>query len=455
MLIKLPLVAMICYSTIAVAQQKNLYLIVGKDYQICQARPFPIQLLRVNQNRLDTVEDFIKIGPDYYPGMDIDEDSTDRPLKIGIYHNLNIAVVFTRNIHEEKFNFYIINFAKELKIDTIQRSFPEECITNPTFYMVDIDNTLYIIIKQVPKFFEKDNTEVFRGITLFTHRDTVFTTNVVTQYLLSEGEQGIAINESTDNVSEIMWIQTWKLNSRIINPISYPRLANKELALFNMPDTAQFYSLDSIQRIPQTSPDEFFPLLIVNKQFIVCKNNQEWNFASGGQIYSIFDVEKHEWHETPFIKGFTFAGVRQFGSWLAGHVTFEHQWGYQQKIKKYGEIPGKRYRPQTCKYGFTFDERANMFEQFPVGTLYLYNMKTYKYMEWDALENGEHQGDSEIILVQDNTVYYRINDKIYKAPIINGEKLGEPVLLVTDPRVPDIHWAFLAKDQSSASPDIK
>ena len=158
----------------------------------------------------------------------------------------------------------------------------------------------------------------------------------------------------------------------------------------------------------------------------------------------IYDGEKQKWNETPYFNGFSLAGVRQFGSWLAGYVSFEHQWGYQQKIKKYGEIPGKKYRPQTCKYGFTFDERANMFEQFPVGTLYLYNMKTYKYMEWDALENGEHQGDSEIILVQDNTVYYRINDKIYKAPIVNGEKLGEPELLVTDSRVPDIHWAFIA-----------
>jgi hypothetical protein len=57
------------------------------------------------------------------------------------------------------------------------------------------------------------------------------------------------------------------------------------------------------------------------------------------------------------------------------------------------------------------------------------------------------QGDSEILLVQDETVYYRVFDAIYKAAIIDGKSLGEPELLVKDGQiVPQIHWAFLKKE---------
>jgi hypothetical protein len=436
----------LCHGIRLNAQQSQLYGIAGKNYEICQSTPFPTQLLTIENNSFKVIKDFIKVDSNYDSDMKIDDDSTDRPLKIGIYHNLKFAVVFTRDTHKEKFYFYVINFAGGLKIDTLCREFPEDCITKPNFYIVDINNTPFIIFKQIPGFFKKDHTEVFRGINLRTYQDTVFTTNEVIKNLHSEGEQGIALNGSTSDVSEVMKLKTIAVNSQIVNPISYPCLADKELGLFDMPEREQFFSLDPSQKIVQQSPNEYFPLLIVNNQFIVYRNNHRQDIENGGQTYSVYNAEKKQWHETPYFKGFSLAGTREFNNWIAGHVSFEYQWGYEQKIKKYGAIPGKQYRKQTCKFGFTFDKRINLFKQFPLGTLYLYNMETYKYIEWDALENGEHQGDSEIILVQDDTVYYRINDMIYKASVINGEKLGKSELLIKDSRVPDIHWAFLSKN---------
>ena len=70
--------------------------------------------------------------------------------------------------------------------------------------------------------------------------------------------------------------------------------------------------------------------------------------------------------------------------------------------------------------------------------MYLDNIHSKEYIEWNT-----GQGDSEILLVQNRMVYYRINDKIYKASIIGEDKLGKPDLLIQDERVPDIHWAFL------------
>ncbi len=104
--------------------------------------------------------------------------------------------------------------------------------------------------------------------------------------------------------------------------------------------------------------------------------------------------------------------------------------------------PGKDERRKKAKStGTAFDKRANYLGVYFPGTLYLLNVHTKNYIEW---ETG--QGDSEILLVQDETVYYRVNDKIFKASIIDGEKLGESELLIQDDRVPDIHWAFIAKN---------
>jgi hypothetical protein len=87
---------------------------------------------------------------------------------------------------------------------------------------------------------------------------------------------------------------------------------------------------------------------------------------------------------------------------------------------------------------YTFDNWALNYGLYRPGILYLFNTDTEKYIEWST-----GQGDSEILLVQDETVYYRVFDRIYKAPIVDGERLGESELLVEDSQVvPSIHWAF-------------
>jgi hypothetical protein len=59
-----------------------------------------------------------------------------------------------------------------------------------------------------------------------------------------------------------------------------------------------------------------------------------------------------------------------------------------------------------------------------------------RYYQWDT-----HDADSEVILVEDGQVYYRVDQAIYRAKI--GEKeLDKPELLVEDKEVPGIHWAF-------------
>ncbi|MGH9775894.1 MAG: hypothetical protein ACRD50_13205 [Candidatus Acidiferrales bacterium] len=55
------------------------------------------------------------------------------------------------------------------------------------------------------------------------------------------------------------------------------------------------------------------------------------------------------------------------------------------------------------------------------------------------IETG--QEDSEILLVEGETVLYRVNDTIYQAKIA-GEKLQDSAVVVKDEDVPEIHWVF-------------
>lgn len=52
-----------------------------------------------------------------------------------------------------------------------------------------------------------------------------------------------------------------------------------------------------------------------------------------------------------------------------------------------------------------------------------------------------NQGDSEILLVEGATVYYRVNDELRSVPI-QGNNLGQSTLLAKDDDLRDAHWAF-------------
>ncbi|MFQ3579709.1 MAG: hypothetical protein SNJ71_06190 [Bacteroidales bacterium] len=198
-----------------------------------------------------------------------------------------------------------------------------------------------------------------------------------------------------------------------------------------------------------------------NKVLAIITNNPVPDEKVIGKIgYQIKNKVTGEWHFKIFKGGRTL--VVGFGSWLAANVADYNRGTYFLEMGKPIEYDFKRVTPglenrrplfasaeeEEKFYGESesFDQRNGWFGDYYPGILFLYNVETKKYIEWNTLENEKPQGDSEILLVENEIVYYRINDKIYKAPIINGEKLGTPELLVQDPRVPDIHWAFISEN---------
>ncbi len=161
---------------------------------------------------------------------------------------------------------------------------------------------------------------------------------------------------------------------------------------------------------------------------------------------SVFICNKvnNQWYDYK-IKG-NYISMKGFEDWLSGEIIAKNIGSYIRsegiyKPYNFSKVhPGIENRKKPTKnWGEVFDNRAETFGNYYPGILYLLNVPTRKYIEWNT-----GQGDSEILLVQDETVYYRVNDEIYKVPILNGEKLGKSNLLIKDPRVPDIHWAFLS-----------
>ena len=87
--------------------------------------------------------------------------------------------------------------------------------------------------------------------------------------------------------------------------------------------------------------------------------------------------------------------------------------------------------------GPSLEESMRASEYVYNGRLSLYNIENERVYTIET-----NQGNSEILLVENETVYYRVNDRLYSAAITEAG-LGAPKLLATDAVINDVHWAFL------------
>jgi hypothetical protein len=83
---------------------------------------------------------------------------------------------------------------------------------------------------------------------------------------------------------------------------------------------------------------------------------------------------------------------------------------------------------------------AFMYQQAEVvfpGRLLLYDVETER-----SYTIATNQGDSEVVLVENDTVYYRASDRLYSVAIMESG-LGRPHLIATADAIRDAHWAFV------------
>jgi len=425
-------------ASVLYSQNKELFLIAGQgcpgncadEY----SQHYPVHLFQFHNEKL-VVFDTLATGNEYV-------------FKIASYFDYKMVLVYKSSLTTNKKTFLRISHDKNIFVDSIVREFPKEEFLVFDFFLIDIGQP-WIIVKYYHSSTDSSDSVSYYGINLITGKDSLMSSQIIKSIHI-EGEQGIALVNGLGSNSEMMKIGSSNTVDGITNfKVMHPQLSIYDTVKMELPNIFQLHQ--NFKYITSTNQNtDYFRLVPVKTNKIICiatTSNWDGKDLIGYHNVELYNSEKNQW-KTQTFPGRYRGGKRVFGEWLSGYAAYSHQYGYIQKIEKFGAIPGLKYRLEQSIYGNTiFDQRAKELQLFPEGILYLYNMKTFKYIEWDALENGEHQGDSEILLVQDDTVYYRINDKIYSAAILNGEKLGEATLLVEDPRVPDVHWAFLSKQE--------
>ena len=170
------------------------------------------------------------------------------------------------------------------------------------------------------------------------------------------------------------------------------------------------------------------PSLFLNNSYMTVVSNLVLVRTSKQISYLVLEKHSGEWRRLT-IPGNASWNVRAFRSWIAGMVE-ESLYGEQFLIS-----PG-RHKPIPRNQFDTVDGYLQNEAIYRPGKLFLYDVPGRRYYQWDT-----HDADSEVILVEDGQVYYRVDQAIYRAKI--GEKeLDKPELLVEDKEVPGIHWAF-------------
>jgi hypothetical protein len=144
----------------------------------------------------------------------------------------------------------------------------------------------------------------------------------------------------------------------------------------------------------------------------------------------VFRKSDRTWHRLPSVSE-RFSWTRAFGGFVA--IAAAEKKGARLR----GSSGKAEWRQENTAGG---PNQAAVFEGADLafsGRLHLYNVDTERL---DTITTD--QGDSEILLVENGTVYYRVSDRLYSVPI-SKTGLGEPKLLAKSDVIRDAHWAFL------------
>lgn len=283
------------------------------------------------------------------------------------------------------------------------------------FKMVNKRNQPFLCIECFNKDLEKFS--FLKGINLVNYLEEDLFPNDYTNIILSGATHYIGWSDYQD-------VSTEPTNGNIRIPV-VRNINERPIFPLVLPDSLQLGK-------------KMILLIILNNQNQLALHLSSTEFVNnqiGSTTLIIYDYNKQKWYKQQ-LKG-NYSNINSYGKWLAG-VVYDYT---GQSYNDNKESPGKDVRVKlNSQNEFNADIRFYYFNIYSPGILYLFNTYTQKYIEWNT-----GQGDSEILLVEDDKVYYRVNDEIYKASILKGEKLGKPELLIKGPQVLDIHWAFISK----------
>jgi hypothetical protein len=180
-------------------------------------------------------------------------------------------------------------------------------------------------------------------------------------------------------------------------------------------------------------PDQFTAAVSRPVASIVASNASEFavvvsDAAGGTPQLLVLRKSDNTWHKAP---GFGPSFVRGFGSFVAIAET-------QPKTAQNPISAGAgEWRRSEAASGPSIEARLSNLPYVLPGRLDLFDVATER-----TYSIPTSQGDSEVLLVDSNTVYYRVSNRLYSAAV-NPGGIGPAQLLSTSESVRDVHWAFV------------
>ena len=170
-----------------------------------------------------------------------------------------------------------------------------------------------------------------------------------------------------------------------------------------------------------------------SKQAVVFdKDDPASSLEGDGSIrLNVWNFQSSKW--TAFTVQGGWPSSKMMGSWLAGEVICKTCKRVSPGAKERAALKGK---PGRIEKEGEFNGDGGSY--YP-GILYLINLDNGKQFEIRT-----NQGDSEILLVQDKTVYYRVNEDLFRVPI-EYEGVGAAVKIASGVEIRESHWAFLSE----------
>jgi hypothetical protein len=396
-------------SQIAFSQDKEVYFIIGHPFLEIE-RQFEASIVKFER---DTLIDIIELA-----------NEKEILYFIKVYDDLNLITFFKENKDDLAKKIFIqVNTANSFKRDSIIFTQKSTFIESTR---IEENNQAYLCLYLFRR--NEEEKQLFQGVNLNELSTKEFTPQSYNNSVLIGSPGGALQGDDYLNVyyypedGKLHIPKTPKAENRPIFPVVIPSgLIPDQKELFSIIiNNNKYFVLESVKSEPEKDEIGYTDLIIKDKP-----QNETYKYRiKGNQAY-----------------------LRNFGDWLAGEIVSSNikvvrdgKGKVKERINFERVSPGiEERRKSNTQTGAPFDDRALRFKKvYYPGILYLYNIASKKYIEWNT-----GQGDSEILLIQDKTVYYRVNDKIFKVQILSGDKLGKLELLIQDERVPDIHWAFL------------
>jgi hypothetical protein len=397
--------------------QSNLYVISATPFEfVTRAPSVKPTVFSLNKSKLDT--SFIISNRD---SMITTFVSLTPVLNQLIVHQRHIT-----NFHDQ--TLLLTNLNEDSAIAKFEFRGDEYMISNVDIPLTKSSRELEVVLYLHGK--------GYFGFSLNNEQRPVFDSDLAK--LSFEGKQGIALNNRSGYALFKSETGKFRLDFR-----SFPGVFE------------QFYDSAKFNLFPSGGTFGYYHSLMINTDSVTVINgyNSIPHANSLGTVGFIIRPYGGDWYYKEF-KG-AGSGIRAFGNWLAGYVADYNQ-GIYYKAKgqpvKYNfnrTLPGKNERRPLFRSpeeeelfqgeSENFDQRAASVGYYYPGMLFLFNVITQEYVEWDT-----GQADSEILLYNDDQVWYRSGDKILYSRLVNL-KLSEPIEIVRDDRVRDIHWAFLKR----------